>query len=129
MTPPADARLRDDLVQRLRARALIEAPDEHMSIEDIEYPVEVTSGELAEIAALFREAADALAAVSSSQTWQPDALQATIQILRATLADFAMSRDMSLTLLRKKALRVYRETAQIAGDEDLPAPPASGPDK
>lgn len=120
MTPPADARLRDDLVQRLRARALIEAPDEHMSIEDIEYPVEVTSGELAEIAALFREAADALAAVSSSQTWQDDHLRACL----CALADIALSEDMTAKQRRAKALRIYTNVSNA-----LAAPPASEPDK
>lgn len=63
-----------DLIHRLRSRAMIEAPQDNDGYDpdqDADDSAEITWGELAEIAALLREAADALAASASSSTVRP----------------------------------------------------------
>lgn len=75
---PAQEPEHSDLVQRLRARAMIEAPEDdedalnRVAFEDVP---EITFAELAEIGDLLREAADALEASSTGRSSQPSPWQ------------------------------------------------------
>ena len=65
------------LIERLESRALIEGPDENFDPDkDGDFPAEITWSELAEIAALLREAATALRQTEGRQ--EPERILATV---------------------------------------------------
>lgn len=130
--PGAEAR--QDLIHRLESRAMIEAPQDNDGYDpdsDSDDSAEITWGELAEIAALMREAAQALKGSALSRPasgWQPieTAPKDGTRVLGGWV-DYPLVQivfcDRDETWRESQAMR---SSAPPDHWMPLPAPPASG---